>query len=157
MHLRFGVPDKRQAILEWFLLDEVQRTGYFDFFVRLDHSRLLTSQTHWNTNLRQELAQRLALVRSLARSKLQRWVTSFARPALTQARKSMRVIGQDIGGVLQTALQNFGNEMKLLKVDYGRMEQNVADGYEANAFFVKVIRDLGGQILRGIPFHKYLH
>merc|ERR1740128_141867 len=42
-----------------------------------------------------------------------------------------------------------------MTLDYGRLKQNVADGYQANAFFVKVIKELGGKILAGIPFDKY--
>ena len=135
-------------------LDNEQRIRYFDFFFRLDHSRLVTSQMHWNTELGSELKQRAALLRYAARSKLQRWVTSFAQPALKQAKASVKVIGQDIDRVLQAALVNFNKEFTLLRLDYGRMEQKVADGYEANAFFVKVIKDLGGKIINGIPFKQ---
>ena len=152
--MRAGIPDKRQAILEWYRMDNDQRIRYFDFFFRLNHSRLITTETHWNTNLRRELIQRVAAARSAARSKLQRWVVSFAQPALEQAKVSMRAISQDIARVLKGALLNFDEEMQLLKIDYGRMERYVEDGYDANAFFIKVIRDLGGKIIKGIPFRK---
>ena len=155
MHLRAGIPDKRQMILELFKQEKSDRLPVFDFALRLNHSTLLTSKTRWPANWRTRFADIAAKSRSTLSLTADQWLAAFVTNSFSESTGSMLLIADDIYGVLQIAMDNFFAESEQLYADYQKMEQNVVDGYNGNAFYVKIAIELGSAVIKDIPFGAF--
>jgi hypothetical protein len=75
--------------------------------------------------------------------------------AFSETVGSILTIADDIAVVLDTALLNFSEEIGKFQEDAEQMKQNIIDGYYADAFFAKLIVEMGGAIIQDIPFGSY--
>ena len=155
LHIRAGMEDKRKVILELFNLDKEERASFFDFALQLNHSRLVTSRTRWQTDWKTRLAQGIDWTRDALSLTADQWVSAFASSYFSETLGSVLIIADDIALVLDTALSNFIEEIEKLSIDVETIKQNVIDGYNSNAFFAKLVVDIGGAIIQDTPFGSY--
>lgn len=153
--MRAGMQDKRQAILELFSMDNQERIPFFDFAFRLNHSRLVTSKTQWQTDWKTRLAEGVAWTRNALALTADQWMSSFLLSSFSETAGSILIVADDIALVLDTALTNFLEEIEKLQADIDTIKQNVIDGYYADAFFARIAVDIGGAIISDIPFGSY--
>lgn len=142
-------------ILELFKLDKEERIPVFDFVLRLNHSHLLTSKTRWPADWRDRFTDITEQSKSSASLTADRWWAAFITNTISESAGSVLYIANDIYEVLNTALDNFIDETTKLEADYDKMKQNMIDGYNSNAFYAKIAVELGGAVIRDIPFEAY--
>lgn len=152
-----GMQNRRQVILELFNMDDQERSTFFDFAFRLNHSRLVTSKTQWPTDWKNRLAQVIGRTRDSLALTADQWVSAFLLSSFSETVGSILTIADDIELVLDTALLNFGKEITKLQEDVELMKQNIIEGYYADAFFAKLVVEMGGAIIQDIPFGSYAH
>ncbi|XP_057368025.1 uncharacterized protein LOC130689027 [Daphnia carinata] len=157
LYMNAGMQDRRQVILELFNMDDQERIPCFDFAFRLNNSRLVTSKTQWPTDWKLRLAQVVDRTRDSLALTADQWVSAFLLSSFSETVGSILTLGDDIALVLDTALLNFGEEITKLQEDVERMKQNIIEGYYADAFFAKLIVEMGGAIIQDIPFGSYAH
>lgn len=136
-------------------MDHQERNPFFDFSLQLNHSRLLTSKTRWEVDWRNHLMQALHRTRDSLSLTADQWVSAFLLSSFSETAGSVLIIGDDIALVLDTALSNFIDELDKLNGDVGLLKQNIIDGYYADAFFARLVVEIGGAIIQDIPFGSY--
>lgn len=147
--------DKRQAIVELVSMTDKDFEPLFDFAFRLNHSHLITSHARWPLDYRSRVLAGARRVRESIRQTGAQWNEAFATQPFNELSESSRIIAEEVLQVLDIAWLNFVGEVDKLKADVGTMRQNVIDGYNANAFYAKLAVDIGGAIVRDIPFDSY--
>ena len=164
MHLAIGLADPRRGVIQLYDTQSPSIDGQrdnqhnlLDSLLQLNNSRLVTWRTQWRPDLPAEVARRAALVRQSLEWTGQRWIESFVMAAVSESLTSMLDIADDVYVVLETALLNASNETMLLMADGHKLADNVLAGYQANAFFAKTVYELGGGLLRDIPFDALAH
>lgn len=140
--------------MELFTLDKDDRSPYFEFFVRLNHSHLITSRSEWHPNVLNEFEQMADKTAEDLSSEFYQWINSFLLTSISEAGGSYLTIWDDMYTVLETAIVNFDAEIQLLLVDVDLMKKHVIEGYHANAFLIKPIVEIGGSVARDL-FKSY--
>lgn len=142
-------------IFEVFKQAKDERLPVFDFVFRLNHSRLVTSRTRWPADWQTRFTDIAAKTKNTLSLIADQWVAAFVTNTVSEAAGSMLYIVNDIYEVLNIATDNFIAETEKLYVDYKKLEQNVIDGYNSNAFYAKLAVDMGSAIIKDIPFGAF--
>ncbi|CAL4063339.1 unnamed protein product, partial [Meganyctiphanes norvegica] len=132
-----------------------------DFFLRLNHSRLLTSRLAWRTNIKNEFMSEVGELIGMSydlRTDLQQWAINAAKVAAKEAAKRTQPIAMDLAGVARPLLLDFRNESAAFMEDLILLYRSInstAQELKMKETLTFIFEKIAGT-LNDIPFIKRL-
>ncbi|XP_058800590.1 uncharacterized protein LOC131669586 [Phymastichus coffea] len=151
-----NVPDARNAEFQiWRTYDQDLTVSDVSFYVRLNHSRLVTSRLKWRPQLKSDILNLIKTTLSNSYEEFVRDVDYWKHYIRSETASVISDIWADAQNELEEFLNDL-NELRIIENDFEKLKLYLNNSYNANDFYIKDIILMGVYVIDELSLRSHI-
>ncbi|KAL2717243.1 hypothetical protein V1478_012943 [Vespula squamosa] len=150
------IPDARNAIFNiWRTYDDDLNVYDVSFYLKLNHSRLVTSTLKWRPELKHDITNTIKTTISEMYESINKNAEYWKQYIKSESVSIISNVWEDAQEELQEFVNDW-NDLKQLEADFENLKLYLNDSYNANDFYVKDIVTFGVYIIDELSLRSHI-